>query len=170
METTMKKRWISIFVENEIGVLAKVSGLFASKSYNLDTLTVGETEDPTVSRMTISLTIDDITFEQIKKQLNRSVDIIKVMDFTDIPIVLREILLIKVRGCSDSEKAEIFRIAQVYNLRITDYGKKNVLIECAHTETKNNSMIKLFNDMFSGRIEIVRGGSVGIEAISVQDR
>ena len=111
METTMKKRWISIFVENEIGVLAKVSGLFASKSYNLDTLTVGETEDPTVSRMTISLTIDDITFEQIKKQLNRSVDIIKVMDFTDIPIVLREILLIKVRGCSDSEKAEIFRIA-----------------------------------------------------------
>lgn len=78
----MKKRWISLFVENEVGMLAKISGLFSGKSYNLQSLTVGETEDPTVSRMTIGLISDDITFEQIKKQLNRSVGIIKVIDFT----------------------------------------------------------------------------------------
>lgn len=69
----MKKRWICLFVENEIGVLARISSLFSSKSYNLDSLTVGTTEDITISRMTISLTSDDKTFEQIKKQLNRSV-------------------------------------------------------------------------------------------------
>lgn len=170
MDRKMKKRWLSLFVENEIGVLTKVSGLFASKSYNLDTLTVGETEDPTISRMTIGLTMDDITFEQVIKQLNRSVDIIKVLDFTDIPIILREVLLIKVRGCSDSEKAEIFRMAEIYDLKILDCNKKNLLVESVHPETKNNSLIELFNNMFSGRIEIVRGGSVGIEAISIQDR
>ena len=85
----MKKRWISLFVENEVGMLAKISGLFSGKSYNLQSLTVGETEDPTISRMTIGLLSDDITFEQIKKQLNRSVGIIKVIDFTDTPINLK---------------------------------------------------------------------------------
>ena len=75
-----KKRWICLFVENEIGVLARVSGLFSSKSYNIDTITVGTTEDTSISRMTISFTSDDKTFEQIKKQFNRSVEVIKVVD------------------------------------------------------------------------------------------
>ena len=69
--STMKKRWISLFVENQVGVLPKISGLFSGKLYNLDSLTVGPTEDPTVSRMTIATSSDDETFEQIKKQLNR---------------------------------------------------------------------------------------------------
>ena len=76
----MKKRWICLFVENEIGVLARIAGLFSAKSYNLDSLTVGITEDNTISRMTISLTSDDKTFEQIKKQINRSVEVIKLVD------------------------------------------------------------------------------------------
>ena len=110
----MKKRWISLFVENEVGMLAKISGLFSGKSYNLQSLTVGETEDPTVSRMTIGLISDDITFEQIKKQLNRSVGIIKVIDFTDTPIHMKEILFVKVKGCNKSDREEVFRIAQVF--------------------------------------------------------
>ena len=81
-----KKRWICLYVENEIGVLARISGLFSGKSYNLNSLTVGETEDTTISRMTISFTSDDRIFEQVKKQLNRSVEVIKVVDYTDIPI------------------------------------------------------------------------------------
>lgn len=80
MELHLEKRCISAYVENQIGVLAKISGLFAGKNYNLDTLTVGETEDPTMSRMTIELTCDDLTYEQIIKQLNRSVEVIKVID------------------------------------------------------------------------------------------
>ena len=79
MENHMKKRWISLYVENQVGVLSKISGLFSGKSYNLDSLTVGTTEDPTVSRMTIATVSDDETFEQIKKQLNRTVEVIKVI-------------------------------------------------------------------------------------------
>ena len=100
---TAKKRWLSLYVENDVGVLAKISGLFSGKSYNLLSLTVGETEDPTVSRMTISMVGDDKTFEQVKKQLNRSVEVIKVLDFTDLPIHKKEILFIKLRALKREE-------------------------------------------------------------------
>ncbi len=166
----MKKRWISLFVENEVGMLAKISGLFSGKSYNLQSLTVGETEDPTISRMTIGLLSDDITFEQIKKQLNRSVGIIKVIDFTDTPIHMKEILFVKVKGCTKSDREEVFRIAQVFGIQVTDYGKSNILLESTQTEARNNDIINLLNQDFSGRIEVVRGGSVAVEAISMQDR
>lgn len=166
----MKKRWISLYVENEIGVLAKISGLFSGKSYNLDSLTVGVTQDQTMSRMTISVTSDDITFEQIKKQLNRSVEVIKVIDFTDIPINMKEILYVKINSCSEKDKEEIFRIAQVFNLKIVDYNRKTVLLECVQTETKNDDTIRLLNESFINRIEVVRGGSVAVEAISTADR
>ena len=96
-----KKKWISLLVENEIGVLARISGLFSGKSYNLNSLTVGTTEDTTISRMTISLTSDDQTFEQIKKQLNRSVEVIKVIDFTDIAIHMKELMFVRVNNCSN---------------------------------------------------------------------
>ncbi|MCI9198066.1 MAG: acetolactate synthase small subunit [Lachnospiraceae bacterium] len=166
----MKKRWISLFVENEVGMLAKISGLFSGKSYNLQSLTVGETEDPTVSRMTIGLISDDITFEQIKKQLNRSVGIIKVIDFTDTPIHMKEILFVKVKGCNKSDREEVFRIAQVFGIQVTDYGKNSILLESTQTEARNNDIINLLDQDFSGRIEVVRGGSVAVEAISMQDR
>lgn len=77
----MKKRCISLYVENQIGVLAKISGLFAGKSYNLDTLTVGETEDPTVSRMTIEMTMDDVTFEQVKSSLTEMLSLSRLWIF-----------------------------------------------------------------------------------------
>lgn len=166
----MKKRWISLYVENQIGVLAKISGLFSGKSYNIDSITVGETEDKTVSRMTIGLTCDDITFEQIKKQLNRSIEVIKVMDFTDIAIHKKEILFIKVNSCSEKDKEEIFRIVQAFELKVTDYNRKSVLVECVQTEVKNDDMIALFNQTFPNRIEVVRGGSVAVEAISSAER
>ncbi|MCI5502414.1 MAG: acetolactate synthase small subunit [Lachnospiraceae bacterium] len=165
----LKKRWISLYVENQIGVLAKISGLLAGKSYNLDTLTVGETEDPTVSRMTIGLTSDDITFEQIKKQLNRNVVVIKVIDFSDVPIHKKELLYIRVNKCSEKDKAEIFRMAKVFSLEIIDYDKSSVIVQCVKTEDKNNDMIELFKKTFINRIEVVRGGSVAIEAISTKD-
>lgn len=88
----MKKRWICLFVENEIGVLARIAGLFSAKAYNLDSLTVGRTEDETVSRMTISLTSDDKTFEQVKKQLNRCIEVIKVVDYTGCAVCRKEMM------------------------------------------------------------------------------
>ncbi len=160
-----KKRWVSLYVENQIGCLAKISGLFSGKSYNLDTLTVGETEDPTISRMTIGLTSDDITFEQIKKQLNRCIEVIKVIDFTDAATYMKEILFIKVNSCSLLDKEEVFRIAQVFSLNIVDYKGSTILLECSQIESKNNEIIKLFSDTFPNRIEVVRGGNVAIERV-----
>jgi len=165
----MKKRWLSLFVENDIGVLAKISGLFSGKAYNLESLTVGMTEDETVSRMTIRLKSDDETFEQIKKQLNRCVEVIKVIDFTNIPIHMKELLFVKVRNCTRDDIVDLFRIAEVFRVSITDYDKENVLMECVQTENKNNDLISLLSSNFKS-IEVVRGGSVAIESISMTER
>ena len=110
---SVQKRWMSLFVENEIGVLAKISGLFSSKLYNLDTLTVGVTEDPTVSRITISVISDDRTFEQILKQLNRSVEVIKVIDLTEKPVHAKELMFIQIRNISE-EISRKFSASRVF--------------------------------------------------------
>lgn len=125
----MKKRWICLFAENEIGVLAGIAGLFSGKSYNLNSLTVGETEDETVSRMTIGLTSDDKTFEQVKKQLNRRVEVIKVIDFTDIAICERELMFVKINHCSDTDIDELFRISHIFTLSVIGYKPNAILLE-----------------------------------------
>ena len=165
----MKKRWISLYVENQVGVLSKISGLFSGKSYNLDSLTVGTTEDPTVSRMTIATVSDDETFEQNKKQLNRLVEVIKVIDFTDVFVRMKEILYVKVRKCTKDDKVECFQIAETFKAKVIDYGKDSVLMEFVQTATKNDAVIKLMKEEFES-IEVVRGGSVGIESISMMER
>lgn len=165
-----KKRWISLLVENEIGVLARISGLFSGKSYNLNSLTVGTTEDTTISRMTISLTSDDQTFEQIKKQLNRSVEVIKVIDFTDTAIHMKELMFIRVNNCSNEDMATLTYMRDIFSAKMIDYDTTAVLFECVQTEDRNNDFIRLMQSTFPNRIEIVRGGSVAIEAISISNR
>ena len=165
----MKDRWIALYVENQVGVLAKISGLFAGKSYNLKSLTVGTTEDPTVSRMTIATVSDDETFEQIKKQLNRMVEVIKVMDLTNVPIHMKEIMFAKVKKLSNTDKAEVFRIAQVFHVETADIGVDSVLLECKLTERRNNELIELLKQRFQS-VEIVRGGAVAIESIATSCR
>lgn len=165
----MKNRWIALYVENQVGVLAKVSGLFSGKSYNLQSLTVGTTEDESVSRMTICVTSDDITFEQIKKQLNRMVEVIKVIDLTNVPVHMKEIMFAKVLRCSKEDKAEVFQIAKVFDVQVADIGKDSVLLECKLTERRNNELIGLLKSRFK-TVEIVRGGAVAIESVSTSCR
>lgn len=170
----MKNRWIALYVENQVGVLALVSGLFSAKSYNLQSLTVGTTEDETVSRMTICVKSDDVTFEQIKKQLNRMVEVIKVIDLTDVPIHMKEILFVKILLIGAAEKEEAFRIAQVFNTQISnvtvaDIGNDSVLLECMMTERRNNELIALLKSKYK-HLEVVRGGAVAIESISTSCR
>jgi acetolactate synthase-1/3 small subunit len=158
----MKKRWLSLYVENDVGVLAKVSGMFAGKNYNLESLTVGMTNDPTVSRMTIGLRSDDNNFEQIKKQLNRCVEVIKVIDLTKIPFHAKEIMFLALEECTKEEIAEAFRVAKVYPIAMIHYGTNHVLFECFQSEEENNDLIKIMNSKFH-KVQIVRGGSVAIE-------
>lgn len=166
----MKKRWICLFVENDIGVLARISGLFSGKSYNLDSLTVGTTEDKSISRMTISLTSDDKTFEQVKKQFNRCVEVIKVVDFTDIAIHMKELMFIKIKNCSETDIDGISGIARIFNISVIDYTPVTVLIESVQTEKRNNDLIALTEKYYTNRIEIIRGGSVAVEALSITER
>ena len=112
---------------------------------------------------------DDITFEQIKKQLNRMVEVIKVIDFTNTFVRMKEILYIKVFNCSSEDKVELFQIAETFKARVIDYGKDSLLLEFVQTATKNDAVVKLIKEEF-GRIEVVRGGSVGIESISMMER
>ncbi|MDD6311738.1 MAG: acetolactate synthase small subunit [Firmicutes bacterium] len=169
MSNTFRRRWLSLFVENQSGVLARISGLLSGKGYNIHSLVVGETEDTTVSRMTICLDADDITYEQITKQLNRCVEVIRVLDYTDLNIRNKEVMFIKIRGIGVKDREEVFQMATVFKFRIKDMGPKSVLIESIQTEAKNDSILKVVKDRFSS-IEVVRGGPVAIESISVQDR
>ena len=169
INTEKKKRWVSLYVENRIGVLARISGMMSGKSYNISSITVGVTEDPTVSRMTIGLSSDDATFEQIKKQLNRCVEVIKLNDITDAPTHMKEILFAKVLHCSVEDKAEVFQIATTFKVDVADIGEDSVLLECKLTERRNNELISLLKRRFR-TIEVVRGGAVAIESISTSCR
>ena len=161
----MKNRWIALYVENQVGVLAKVSGLFSAKSYNLQSLTVGTTEDETMSRMTICVTSDDITFEQIKKQLNRMVEVIKVVDLTDVSLHMKEILYVKLEKLNREDMADIFQTAQVFKIDVVDKSKDSLILESKLTEHRNNELIALLKSQYS-YISVVRGGAVAIESIS----
>lgn len=159
----MKKRWIALYVENDVGVLAKISGLFSGKSYNLESLTVGTTKDPTVSRMTIGANCSDDVFEQIKKQLNRMVDVIKVIDLTDMDFISKEVLFIKINKCSKEEKKEILNMAEKNHARIVDYNESGVIIQSLNSEEKNNEMIDFMRQF--DHVQIIRGGSVAVERL-----
>ena len=165
----MERHCLSLLVENNFGVLARISGLFARRGYNIDSLTVGTTEDERFSRITMVVTADEQTLEQIKKQLNRMVEVIKVIDFTNMFVRMKEILYIKVFNCSSEDKVELFQIAETFKARVIDYGKDSLLLEFVQTATKNDAVVKLIKEEF-GRIEVVRGGSVGIESISMMER
>ncbi len=168
-DNTFRRRWLSLYVENQTGVLARISGLLSGKSYNIHSLTVGETQDATVSRMTVCLDADDSTYEQIQKQLHRSVEVIKVMDFTESSIRTKEVMFIKIKGVNDKNRAEIFQMAQAFKFQVKDMDQNSVLIEAVRTEVKNDSILKVIYDKFNN-IEVVRGGPVAIESISMQDR
>lgn len=161
----MKRRWIALYVENQVGVLAKVSGLFSGKSYNLQSLTVGTTEDESVSRMTIGVKSDDVTFEQIKKQLNRMVEVIKVIDLTDVALHMKEICYVKVTNLSQEDMAGVFQIAQVFHIEVVDINENSVILESKLTEHRNDDLVALLKSKYK-HIHVVRGGGVAIESIS----
>jgi len=148
---------ISLLVENKFGVLSRISGLFSGRGYNIESLSVGETIDPQISTMTIVTSGDDQIIEQINKQLNKLIDIIKVIDMTELAHVEREMVLIKVAPKQEN-KAEVLRLADIFRGRIVDSSQNTYTIEVTGDEKKIEALIELLKPM--GIKEFVRTGKI----------
>ncbi len=153
------KHTISILVENKFGVLSRISGLFSGRGYNIESLSVGETIDPQVSIMTIVTVGDDRIIEQITKQLNKLVDVIKVVDMTESDHVEREMVLIKVTPRSE-DKAEVLRLTEIFRGRVVDSSQKTYTIEITGDDKKIDAIVDLLKPM--GIKEFVRSGKIAI--------
>lgn len=150
---------ITVLVENEFGVLSRVAGLFSGRGFNIDSLSVAPTNDETISRMTIVTRGDDQILEQISKQLNKLIDVIKVIDFTDGEVIEREMALVKVTA-EDSARAEVLRIADIFRAKIIDVTPKSFTIEATGTPAKIDAILELLRPL--GLKELVRTGPVAI--------
>ena len=150
---------ISVLVENEFGVLSRVAGLFSGRGFNIESLSVAETLDPTVSRMTIVTSGNDQIIEQILKQLNKLISVIKVIDLTDTDTVDRELVLIKVNAEAET-KPEVLRLVDIFRAKIVDVAPRCYTIEMTGDEEKINALLQLLKPI--GIREIVRTGRVAI--------
>lgn len=156
----MPKHTLSVLVENHPGVLSRVAGLFSRRGFNIDSLAVGVTENPDVSRITIVVDGDDYTVEQVSKQLNKLIDIIKIKKLEDKESVRRELALMKV-SASRSTRSEIMNIVEIFRAKIIDVSKTTLTIEIAGAGDK----VAAFEDMLRpfGIKEIVRTGTIALE-------
>ena len=153
------KHTISVLVENHFGVLARVSGLFGARGFNIDSLAVGETEDPTISRMTIVVEGDERTLEQVKKQLNRLIDIIKVQDIIQEDLLEREVVLTRV-GFNHKNRAEILEVVNAFQGKVVDASQNTLTIEVAGDQAKIRSVFELLKPY--GLLEVVRSGRIAL--------
>ena len=155
------KRIFSVLVENRSGVLTKVSGLFARRSFNIDSLAVGETENAEVSCMTIVSSGSERTMEQIEKQLNKKLDVIKIRSFENAQAVARELCLIKVRY-NRSNKMEIMATCQLTGAQIVDSSKNMMLLQICDTPEKVQMMLELLSGV--SIMEVARTGTLALPA------
>jgi len=153
------KHTLAVLVENKSGVLSRVAALFSRRGYNIDSLAVGVTEDPEVSRITLVVHGDDHVLEQVTKQLNKLVDVIKVSDIGGDDAVERELALIKVTADKDN-RAEIIQIADIFRARIIDVSPKSVTVEVTGDEGKVDAIAKLLRQF--GIKEMVRTGKIAM--------
>ena len=150
---------ISVLVDNEPGVLSRISGLFSGRGFNIESLNVAETLDPDISRMTLVTSGNEQIIEQIIKQLNKLVNVIKVFDLTGSDFVEREMVLIKVNA-EATTRAEVLRILEIFRGRVVDVSPKSYTLEITGDEKKNQAVIDLLAPF--GIQEIVRTGKVAI--------
>jgi acetolactate synthase-1/3 small subunit len=156
----MEKHVLSALVKNSSGVLSRVSGLFSRRGYNIDSLTVGRTEDPSISRMTITLMGDDNVLEQVKKQLNKLEDVVRVVDFKANESVYRELVLIKVKANAEN-RATINETVKIFRSKIIDLSTDTLTIELTGDEEKISALINLMEEY--GIEELVRTGVTALQ-------
>ena len=154
------KHILSVLVENKPGVLSRVTGLISRRGFNIDSLSVGPTEDPTMSRITIIVKADDVAYEQITKQLHKLVSVYKISDLTnDSDAIERELVLFKVNAAPE-RRNEIIEITNVFRAKIVDVGKSSLTIEATGDESKLKGMEDLFRAY--GIKEITRTGKIAM--------
>lgn len=154
-----QKHTIAVLVENRFGVLSRVAGLFSARGYNIESLSVGETLDPTVSRMTLVVRGDAFVIEQVIKQLHKLIDVIKVTDLTEENHVEREMILLKVNA-EPTSRAEILRIADIFRAKVVDVTPATYTLEATGDESKVTAIVELLRPF--GIQELVRTGKVAI--------
>lgn len=155
----MIKHTIAVLVENHFGVLARVSGLFSARGFNIDSLAVGETQDPEVSRMTIVAHGDDRVVNQIMKQLDRLVDVIKIENLTSSEMIDRELVLAKIFAPAD-KRAELMQIVNTFRAKVVDVNHASITIEVTGGESKIDAMLELLKPF--GLEEVVRTGLIAM--------
>ncbi len=159
---------ITLLVENEFGVLARIAGLFSGRGFNIETLCVAETLDPTVSTMTLVTRGDDQIIEQVLKQLNKLINVIKVVDLIEKDFVEREMILVKVAATAETRE-EILRVAEIFRGKVIDVGSKTYTIEVTGDEKKINAILTLLKPLGikelvrTGRVAMVRGSKPSME-------
>lgn len=158
-ENTIMRHILSILMENEAGALSRVVGLFSARGYNIDSLTVAPTEDDSISRMTLVTSGSEETMEQITKQLNKLIEVIKLVDLHESKFVERELMLVKVRAIG-KDRDEILRMVQIYRGQIIDVGDKTYTIELTGTSEKLAAFLKAIGQSLI--LETVRTGASGI--------
>jgi acetolactate synthase-1/3 small subunit len=155
-----QKHVLSVLVRNSSGVLSRVAGLFSRRGYNIDSLTVGRTEDERISRMTITLNGDNDILEQVKKQLNKLEDVIKIINLKDNNSVYRELVLIKVEANAE-KRADINEIVKIFRCKVIDLSVDTLTIELTGDQNKISALIKLMEEY--GIKELVRTGVAALE-------
>ena len=150
---------ISVLMENESGALSRVAGLFSARGYNIESLTVAPTEDPTLSRMTVVTRGSDRVIEQITKQLNKLVDVVKLIDLSESEHIERELMMIKVRAEGDA-RSEVKRLCEIFRGNIVDVTASSYIIEVTGATSKLDAMVAALDE--NSIIEVVRSGTTGI--------
>lgn len=150
---------LSILIENESGALSRVAGLFSARAYNIESLTVATTEDPSLSRMTIVTTGSDDVIEQITKQVNKLVDVVKIIDLSATTHIERELMLIKVQA-TDKDREEMKRMCEIFRGRIIDVTESTYIIELTGAVSKLDAFLEAIDS--SVILETVRTGASGI--------
>ncbi len=156
----MKQHTISVLVENKFGALNRIVGLFSARGYNIDSISVGTSEDDSVARVTIVSKGDDDVIEQIIKQLNKLIDVTKVVDLTYEGFVERELILIKVSANRNS-RSELMQISEIFRSKIVDISPRSLTIEATGNEKKVDAMIKMLSPF--GIKEIARTGRAALK-------
>ncbi|GAB7180853.1 acetolactate synthase small subunit [Kitasatospora sp. Ki12] len=165
----MSKHTLSVLVENKPGVLARIASLFSRRGFNIDSLAVGPTEHPDVSRMTIVVNVEDLPLEQVTKQLNKLVNVIKIVELDQAAAIQRELVLVKVRADNET-RSQIVEIVQLFRAKTVDVSPEAVTIEATGSSDKLEAMLRMLEPY--GIKELVQSGlvAIGRGARSITDR